>query len=134
MDAMAKGASILLVEDNEKNRELARELLSGAGYRVIEAAGVDAARAELHAGLPDLILLDIHLPGEEGTALLEDLRFLPGGQGVPVIAWTAYNQRGDETQLLAGGCDGFIGKPHSAEKFLSVVRQFLAEGRAKPRA
>ncbi len=131
---MAKPATILLVEDDEQSRELAVELLEKAGHRVVQARDTDEARARLAAGLPDLVLLDIRLPGEEGTALLDDLRFLPGGGAIPVVACTAYNHPEDRAQLIGAGCDGFVGKPFKSEFLLETVRRFLRDGRTAGQA
>ena len=126
----APAPSILLVEDNEKNIELTVDLLLDAGYPVTVARNTDEARDRLRDRMPDLILLDIALPGEDGLALLDDIRFLPGGEAVPVIAFTAYNLTADMHQLIASGCDGFIGKPFKQAEFLATVARFLAGGRA----
>lgn len=112
---------ILLIEDNEQNRYLATFLLERHGYRVETAvdgpAGVEAATASP----PDLILLDIQLPGMDGHAVARTLRGVAALARVPIIAVTSYAMVGDREKVLAAGCDGYIEKPIDPDSFVSTI-------------
>jgi two-component system cell cycle response regulator DivK len=116
---------LLLIEDNIQNRYLATFLLEKSGFTVIPATdgrlGVElAARAR-----PDLILLDIDLPGMDGYAVAEKLRANPELRSIPIIAVTSYAMVGDRERVLAAGCDGYIEKPINPTTFVAEIRQFL---------
>ncbi len=117
---------ILVVEDTEDNRRIMRDLLTGAGYELIEAvdggAGVAAALREL----PDLILMDIQLPVLDGYEATRRIKADPSTRHIPVIAVTSYALSGDETKALAAGCTGYVAKPFSPRQLLAKVREFLA--------
>ena len=119
-------ARILMIEDNEQNRYLATFLLEARGHEVIPAvdgpAGIAAAR-ELH---PDLILLDIQLPGMDGYAVARALKQLPGVERVPIVAVTSFAMIGDREAILAAGADGYLEKPIDPEMFAVAVERFLA--------
>ena len=119
------GELILIVEDNEKNRKLVRDVLQFNGYKTVEAvtaeAGIQLARAEK----PDLILMDIQLPGMDGITALGHLRADPATKGIPVIAVTASAMTQDRQKILAAGFDGYQTKPINVKEFLGVVRQAL---------
>lgn len=112
---------ILLIEDNEQNRYLATFLLERHGYRVEMAvdgrSGVDAATT----APPDLILLDIQLPGMDGHAVARTLRRVPALARVPIIAVTSYAMVGDREKVLAAGCDGYIEKPIDPDTFVATI-------------
>jgi len=112
---------ILLIEDNEQNRYLATFLLERHGYRVEMAvdgrSGVDAATT----APPDLILLDIQLPGMDGHAVARTLRGIPTLARVPIIAVTSYAMVGDREKVLAAGCDGYIEKPIDPDTFVATI-------------
>jgi two-component system, cell cycle response regulator DivK len=118
---------ILIVEDTEDNRRILRDLLTAAGYDIVEATdggrGVEAARTEL----PDLILMDIQLPVIDGYEAARRLKADPATRHIPVVAGTSYALSGDEGKALAAGCDGYVAKPFSPRKILSLVRQMLVE-------
>ena len=120
---------ILVVEDTEDNRQIVRDLLSSAGYELIEAAdgaeGVAAAEREK----PDLILMDIQLPGMDGYEATRRIRAIPDIGKVPIIAVTSYALAGDEAKTREAGCDGYVAKPFSPRQLLAKVREFLEEGR-----
>jgi len=116
---------ILLVEDNDQNRELFEFLLEEAGYEIVSAPDAVSAREAFNAELPDLVLMDMSLPGIHGLDLVREIRGLPGGSDVPVIAVTALAMRGDKEKFLAGGCDGYIAKPIEPAAFVSEVERFL---------
>jgi len=118
---------ILVVEDTEDNRLILGDLLSNAGYELIEAVdgleGVAAAEREK----PDLILMDIQLPGIDGYEATRRIRAIPALAGVPIIAVTSYALSGDEAKTREAGCDGYVAKPYSPRQLLATVRQFLPE-------
>ena len=117
---------ILVVEDQEDNRNILRDLLTSAGYEVIEAVngadGVTLAEAEK----PDLILMDIQLPVLDGYEATRQIKAIPAIQATPVIAVTSYALSGDEAKAKAAGCDDYVTKPFSPRLLLAKVREFLA--------
>jgi CheY-like chemotaxis protein len=119
------GKKILIVEDNPMNMELATDLLETSGYVVIQAGvaeeGVELARAEL----PDLILMDISLPGMDGLEATGVLKQNPATKDIPVIALTAHVMKGDEEKALAAGCSGYITKPIDTRAFPKMVTRFI---------
>jgi two-component system cell cycle response regulator DivK len=103
--------TILLVEDNMLNRRLAQVILLARGHLIVEADSVPAARAALERQLPDLVLMDIQLPGGGGEALVKEIRQQPAWAHLPIIAVTALAMQGDRERLLRSGFDGYISKP-----------------------
>ena len=116
---------ILVIEDTEDNRQIIRDLLTSAGYELVEAVdgleGVTTAEREQ----PDLILMDIQLPGIDGYEATRRIRALPEIGRMPIIAVTSYALSGDEAKTRAAGCDGYVAKPFSPRQLLAKVRQFL---------
>ncbi len=123
---MSDSRLILVVEDNEQNLELVEFLLEDAGMRVRVAQDADAARAQLEAEVPDLILMDMQLPGTDGLTLVKEIRSRPKLGTVPIIALTAHAMRGDRERFLAGGCDAYIPKPINAVTFVDEISGVLA--------
>lgn len=119
---------ILVVEDNPQNLELVQFLLEEEGFRLRTAADADSVRAEVERGLPDLILMDIQLPGVDGLDLVREIRQRDDGGTVPIVALTAHAMRGDRERFLDGGCDGYISKPIEIATFVEEVRGFLGKG------
>jgi CheY-like chemotaxis protein len=116
---------ILIVEDNEKNRKLVRDVLRHTGYQTIEAGtGEDGIRLAKERG-PALILMDIQLPGIDGITALGQLRADPATRAIPVIAVTASAMTQDRKKILAAGFDGYQTKPIRVREFMDVVRQTL---------
>jgi two-component system, cell cycle response regulator DivK len=119
------GELILVVEDNEKNRKLVRDVLTVTGYRLLESEtgeeGVRLAR-EQH---PALILMDIQLPGINGIEALRHLRGDPATASIPVVAVTASAMTHDRQKIVAAGFDGYQAKPISVRPFLDLVREVL---------
>ncbi len=115
---------ILIVEDNEKNLKLVRDLLEVKGYRTLEAGtaelGVELARRHT----PQLILMDIQLPGMDGVAGLGQLKADPTTAKIPVIALTALAMKGDRERFRSAGFDGYLVKPINIRELLDVVREF----------
>ncbi len=114
---------ILVVEDNEQNLELVEYLLEEEGITVRSALDADQARAELEKAIPDLILMDMQLPGIDGLTLVQEIRGQNPTLTLPIIALTAHAMRGDRERFLAGGCDGYIPKPIDAANFISQIRE-----------
>jgi len=119
------GELILIVEDNEQNRKLTRDLLQVHGYRTIEAeTGEDAVDlAETRA--PDLVVMDVHLPGMSGLDALAKLRAAPATSALPVLAFTASVMPQDRNEIMAAGFDAFVSKPIDLEAFLQAVADAL---------
>jgi two-component system cell cycle response regulator DivK len=117
---------ILVVEDQEDNRQILRDLLRNAGYELVEAENGEEAIAAVIRRLPDLILMDIQLPIMDGYEATRRIRTNPGLKSVPIIAVTSYALAGDEEKALAAGCDGYICKPYSPRDLLAKVRAYLA--------
>jgi two-component system, cell cycle response regulator DivK len=116
---------IVLIEDNEKNRKLARDVLTHQGYRVAEAESAETGLALVARERPALILMDIHLPGIDGIEALRRLRADAGTRDIPVIAVTASAMTHDRQKILAAGFDGYQSKPISVRPFLAAVREAL---------
>ena len=116
---------ILVVEDNEKNRKLVRDVLTFTGYRLAEAeTGEDGVRLARELR-PDLILMDIQLPGINGIAALAQIREDPALRHIPVIAVTASAMTQDRQKIMASGFDGYQSKPINVKEFLAAVRAML---------
>ena len=121
---------ILIVEDNEKNLKLVRDVLQYKGYQTIEAGtgeeGVRLARARI----PDLVLMDIQLPGMDGIRALGELRADPTTRAIPVIAVTASAMTHDRKKIMAAGFDGYQSKPIKVKELMDAVREMLDHRRA----
>ncbi len=118
-------ACILLVEDDPLSRRLVCDILTHRGHQVIEAASVDEARAQLDSAKPQLVLLDIQIPGGGGEVILQDIRRRQSMQGVPVVAVTALASKQDEQRLKRLGFDAYFSKPISTRTFASQVEALL---------
>jgi CheY-like chemotaxis protein len=117
---------ILIVEDNEQNRKLARDLLRVHGYRTIEAeTGEDGVRLAAESA-PALVLMDIHLPGISGIEALARLRARPETRSTPVLAFTASVMPQDRSDIMAAGFDAFVSKPINLRAFLDAIVATLA--------
>ncbi len=114
-------ASILVVEDNPANMTLAVLVLETAGYRVLTAADAETGLTLALELRPDLILMDIQLPGMDGLAATAILKRNEATRDIPVIALTALVMKGDKERILAAGCDGYVGKPIAYRELLAVV-------------
>jgi two-component system, cell cycle response regulator DivK len=117
---------ILIVEDNEQNRKLARDLLQVNGYRTIEAETGEDGVALATAQNPALVVMDIHLPGISGIEALAQLRAAPATRAIPIIAFTASVMPQDRSEILAAGFDAFVSKPINLETFLGTIATLLA--------
>jgi len=123
-------STILIVEDNEKNMKLARDVLQSKGYATLEAVtGEEGVRMAIEKK-PDLVLMDIQLPGINGIEALRRVRADPGCAPIPVVAFTASVTPTDRSQISAAGFDGFLSKPINLKEFLETVKRLLERGPA----
>ena len=122
---------ILIVDDNPTNLKLASQVLEVEGYRVDQAADAEQAQELLQHMTPDLILMDIALPGMDGLTLTRKLKADEKLKHVPVIAMTAFAMKGDDRKALDAGCDGYITKPIDTRKFPQQVSAFLRRNAGK---
>ncbi len=116
---------ILIVEDNEKNRKLERDVLAFHGYRIAEAETAEDGLRLAVESPPALILMDIQLPGMNGIEALGRLRADPRTRGIPVIAVTASAMSQDRKKIMSAGFDGYQSKPINVKEFVAAVRQTL---------
>jgi two-component system cell cycle response regulator DivK len=116
---------ILVVEDQEDNRQILRDLLGNAGYAMQEAENGEEALSAVAKQRPDLILMDIQLPILDGYEATRRLKADPGTRGIPIIVVTSYALSGDETKARASGCDAYVTKPYSPRALLAKIREFL---------
>jgi two-component system, cell cycle response regulator DivK len=117
---------ILVVEDQEDNRQILRDLLGNAGYQLVEARNGEEAIAAVATQRFDLILMDIQLPVMDGYEATRRIRSNPELNSIPIIAVTSYALTGDEAKALAAGCNAYITKPYSPRALLAKVREHLA--------
>ena len=116
---------ILVVEDQLDNRQILRDLLTHAGYDVIEAVDGEQAIASAAAHRPDLILMDIQLPVLDGHEATRRIKADPALKAIPIIVVTSYALSGDEEKARAAGADGYVTKPYSPRQLLAKIREFL---------
>jgi two-component system cell cycle response regulator DivK len=114
-------ATVLVVEDNPANMTLATFLLKSAGYAVLSATDAEAGLALARREQPDLVLMDIQLPGMDGLEACAILKKSEATRDIPVIALTALAMKGDEERIRAAGCDGYIAKPLAYREFLATI-------------
>ncbi len=119
-------ARILVIEDNADNMFLTVMLLESAGHTVISAIDAETGLTMARAESPDLILMDIQLPGMDGLAATAILKQDPSTRAVPVLALTALAMKGDEERIRAAGCDGYIAKPIGIQAFLATIAEQVA--------
>ena len=120
------GELILIIEDNEKNRKLARDVLQVKGYKTIESETAEEGLTLALEKSPALVLMDIQLPGMDGIAALKQLRANPQTKSIPVIAITASAMTNNRQTMLAEGFDGYQSKPISVKDFLGELERVLA--------
>jgi two-component system cell cycle response regulator DivK len=126
----SSGPLVLIVEDNDKNMKLVRDILRFKGYRTLEAtSGREGVRLAL-AERPDLVLMDVQLPDIDGVAALQELRADPAAAEMTVVALTAFAMKSDRERFMSAGFDGYITKPISVREFPDQVRQYCERGRA----
>ena len=118
-------ATVLIVEDNSANMKLAAFLLKSAGYTVLSATDAEAGMMLARDARPNLILMDIQLPGMDGLEAISLLKRDDATRAIPVIALTALAMKGDEERIRAAGCEGYIAKPMRYKEFLATVATLL---------
>src|SRR6266446_4906972 len=116
---------ILVVEDQEDNRQIVRDLLMANDYEMTEAENGEEALAVVAKNRPDLILMDIQLPIMDGYEATRRIKADPSLSSIPIIAVTSYALSGDEEKARAAGCDDFVPKPYSPRQLLAKIREFL---------
>ena len=124
---MAVKARVLLVEDNVMNLRLAEFVLERGGFDVIPAASAEEAIKIAGDLVPDIILMDMQLPGMDGLEATGRLKENPKTAGIPVVALTAHAMIGDEERFIAAGCKGYIAKPIQTRELAATVEEFLKE-------
>jgi two-component system cell cycle response regulator DivK len=122
------GELILIVDDNEKNVKLARDVLRFAGFQTLEATSGEEAIELAHEHVPAVILMDIRLPVMDGMAAVGHLKDSADTAAIPVVALTSFAMKGDRERFLAAGFDGYLEKPISVKEFPDQVRRYC-EGR-----
>lgn len=118
-------ATLLVIEDNAANMKLATMVLQAAGHTAITATTAESGVVMARERRPDLILIDIQLPGMDGLAATALLKADQATQAIPVIAMTALAMKGDEQRILAAGCDGYVAKPLDYRSFLATIATHL---------
>jgi two-component system cell cycle response regulator DivK len=119
--------TILYIEDNEYNRKIVRQLLARTSYRLIEAIDGETGVAMAQRELPQLILMDVQLPGMSGLDATRILKADPLAGKIPIIVITSFALSGDREKAAAAGADSYLAKPYSPRELLALVRQFLPE-------
>ncbi len=117
--------NVMVVEDNEKNRKLMRVVLKAKGYNVIEATTGEEALTLLKNQKPDIILMDIQLPGIDGLTLIKQIKGDVPTKDIPIIAVTAYAMKGDEQKILDTGCDAYVSKPINTQELPHIVEKYI---------
>ena len=116
---------ILVVEDQEDNRRIARDLLTSADYGVIEAVTGEEGVTLAESQRPDLILMDVQLPGVDGYEATRRIKANPALRHIPIVAVTSYALSGDDRKAMAAGCDAYVAKPYSPRELLVTIRRYL---------
>ena len=116
---------ILVVEDQEDNRQIIRDLLSATDYEITEAESGEQALEAVAKQRPDLILMDIQLPGMDGYEATRRIKADPALRSITIIAVTSYALSGEEQKARAAGCDEYVPKPYSPRQLLAKIRQYL---------
>ena len=119
------GKQILAIEDHEENRRLLRDLLTSFGYELIEAVNGEEGLVSADTHRPDLILMDIQLPGIDGYEVTRRIKASPALRHIPVIAVTSYALSGDDVKALEAGCDAYVTKPFDPAELLAKIQEFL---------
>jgi two-component system cell cycle response regulator DivK len=118
---------ILVVEDQEDDRQIIRDMLAGNGYAITEAEDGEQALAAVAKERPDLILMEIQLPSMDGYEAMRRIRTDPALLSIPIIAVTSFAPRGEEQKARAAGCDHFVPKPYSPRELLAKIRQYISQ-------
>ena len=118
---------ILVVEDQEDDRQIIRDMLAGTGYAITEAEDGEQALASLAKERPDLILMEIQLPSMDGYETMRRIRTNPALLSIPIIAVTSYAPNEEKQKAQAAGCDDYVPKPYSPRLLLAKVRQYIPQ-------
>ena len=118
---------ILVVDDQEDQRGVLRDLLIGSGYTVIEAADGETGVAKAKSDRPDLILMDIQMPVIDGYEATRRIKVDPALKSIPIVAVSSFAMKGDEQKARAAGCDHYVTKPYSPMQLLRMIRGYLGE-------
>ena len=118
---------ILVVDDQEDLRGVLRDLLTGSGYTVIEAADGEAGVAKAKSDRPDLILMDIQMPVIDGYEATRRIKVDPNLKAIPIVAVSSFAMKGDEEKARAAGCDHYVTKPYSPMQLLRLIRGLLGD-------
>ncbi len=118
--------TVLVIEDQEDNRRILRDLLASAGFEIVEAVDGERGVAAAAAHVPDLILMDIHLPPIDGLEATRRIKAQAALRHIPIIAVTSYALSGDEAKTREAGCDDYVTKPFSPRQLLAKVKDHLA--------
>ena len=116
---------ILVIEDQEDNRKIVRDLVTTSGYELIEASTGEEGLELVAKERPDLILMDIQLPGIDGYEVTRRIKANPQLRQIPIIAVTSYALSGDDKKAFAAGCDSYVTKPYSPRLLLAKIREYL---------
>ena len=116
---------ILVVEDQEDNRRIMRDLLTSVGYEVIEAVTGEEGVTTAETHRPDLILMDIQLPGLDGYEATRQIKANPDLEHIPIIVVTSYALSGDDVKAFEAGCNAYVSKPFSPRELLAKIREYL---------
>lgn len=119
--------TILVIEDNELNMKLVKSLLGIGKYNVLTAEDAESGMKLARQNQPDLILMDIQLPGIDGLSATKILKADPALHEIPIIALTSHAMEGDDKKAFDAGCDGYIAKPIDTKNFLATISQYLKE-------
>ena len=122
------GKKILIIEDNVLNLELATDLLKAKGFVVSSAPTAEEGLRMAQESLPDLVLMDLSLPGMDGLCATKELKANPATRHLTVVALTAHAMKGDKEIALRAGCDGYMTKPIDTRAFVEIVARFMASG------
>jgi two-component system cell cycle response regulator DivK len=117
---------ILVIEDQEDNRRIMRDLLTSAGYEIIEAVNGEKGVAAAETHHPSLILMDIQLPDFNGYEATRRIKANPDLRPIPIIAVTSYALSGDDVKAFEAGCDAYVSKPFSPRALLAKIREFIS--------
>jgi two-component system cell cycle response regulator DivK len=122
---------VLYIEDRPDNRSLVRRILMAEGIEVLEAGSADEGTTLARLEHPDLILMDISMPGKDGFSATTDIRRIPELDHIPIVALTANVMKGDKERTLDAGCDGYIPKPIDVDRFPSEIAGYIRKGRRR---
>ena len=123
-----KTKTILVIEDNKLNMKLVNGLIKIGKYRMIEAVDAESGIQLIREQRPDLVLMDIQLPGMDGLSATKIIKADPELKDIPIVALTSYAMQGDEEKALAAGCTGYITKPIDTRKFLETLSRHIKDG------